>query len=84
MAYFYVLFSVELNCFYVGSTRGSLEERLRRHLSEHKGYTAKAKDWKVVYDEYFEMYVEAYRREKHIKSLKDRKLLIDLINTRPL
>ena len=45
MAYVYILFSETLNKYYVGSTVGLIEERLKKHLSDHMGYTGKAKDW---------------------------------------
>jgi putative endonuclease len=44
MNYFYILYSKELNQYYIGHTSESLEERLRKHLSNHTGFTAKAKD----------------------------------------
>jgi putative endonuclease len=42
MNYFlYILFSEKLNGYYVGYT-DNLEEILRKHLTNHKGYTARA------------------------------------------
>ena len=73
MAYLYVLYSGSLDRFYIGSTRGSLEERLRRHLSEHKGYTGKAKDWIVCYSEFYADYKDASSREQTLKRQKDRR-----------
>ncbi|UZD22227.1 GIY-YIG nuclease family protein [Algoriphagus halophytocola] len=52
--YFYILHSIKLDRFYLGYTCESLDERLRKHLSDHTGFTAKSKDWKLVYqEEYF-------------------------------
>jgi putative endonuclease len=82
MAYLYVLHSEEIDSYYIGSTRGSLPERLRKHLSNHKGYTAKAKDWKVVYEEYYPDYLLANAREKYLKSLKDRNMVEQLIQSK--
>lgn len=56
-----------------------LHERLRRHLSCHKGFTAKAKDWKVNYFECFEEKTEALAREKTIKNWKSKLKIIELI-----
>jgi putative endonuclease len=47
MAITYILFSENLNKYYIGSTRNSMEERLEKHLTNHDGFTAKAKDWKI-------------------------------------
>ena len=66
----YILYSVSLNKFYVGHTGDTLEDRLLKHLSNHKGYTSKAKDWEVVYVEEFETKSLAYKREREIKSWK--------------
>ena len=33
----------------IGHTEQSPQERLRKHLTKHGGFSAKAKDWKVVY-----------------------------------
>jgi putative endonuclease len=44
-----------------------MEDRMTFHLSEHKGLTSKAKDWKVVYTEEINSKTEAIRLEKKIK-----------------
>jgi putative endonuclease len=64
----------------VGSTSLELNQRLRRHLSDHKGFTAKAKDWVIVYSEAFEDVSEARKRELQIKKWKSRTLIERLIN----
>ena len=45
----YILFSQPAEKYYVGFTGDYLDERLRRHNSEHKGFTGQAGDWEVVY-----------------------------------
>jgi putative endonuclease len=47
---FYILYSQSLDRYYIGYCQ-NLQARLDRHLSNHKGFTAKAKDWIVVYTE---------------------------------
>ncbi|MFA7687387.1 MAG: GIY-YIG nuclease family protein, partial [Moheibacter sp.] len=47
-----------------------------KHLSNHKGFTAKTKDWNLVYYEEFGSKSEAYKREREIKGWK-RKILIN-------
>ena len=45
----YILFSFSLDSYYIGHTGSSMEERLRHHLTNHNGYTARAKDWKAAF-----------------------------------
>jgi len=80
MATCYILYSEKLDKYYIGSTEGSNEERLKKHLTDHKGFTGKAKDWKVVYSEILPDKHQALTREKHIKSWKSRKMIEKLIN----
>jgi len=47
----YILFSKSGDSYYIGYTGDHLKERLRKHLTNHKGYTARAKDWIVIYTE---------------------------------
>ena len=77
----YILHSSSLNKFYVGHTGDDLGQRIRRHLSDHKGYTGKAKDWSLVYSEIFEEKVAAGRREREIKGWKSSAKIKGLINT---
>ena len=70
MSYFYILFSETLDKFYIGHTTEQLEERLRKHLSDHSGYTARTKDWTIVYFEEYQSKSLAYRRELEVKKWK--------------
>jgi len=79
MAFVYILFSTSLDKYYIGCTSSSLEERLRRHLSDHHGFTAKAKDWRIVYSEHFPDKALALKREKEIKSWKSKGIIEKLI-----
>jgi len=82
--YLYILFSKSLGSYYIGYTGDSLKERLRKHLTNHKGYTARAKDWVVVFTEKFSSKAEAYSRERKIKSWKSKIKIKELIkNYRP-
>ncbi len=73
MFFVYILNSNNLNQFYIGYTSMILEDRLRRHLSSHKGFTARTKDWKIVYFETFENKTDAILREHEIKIGKVKK-----------
>jgi putative endonuclease len=79
MHYTYILFSQSANKYYIGATSDDLQERLRRHLSNHKGFTGKHSDWTMVYHETFESFSEALAREKEIKKWKSRKKIELLI-----
>ena len=48
--YVYILYSRLLDKYYIGHSGSALEERLQKHLSQHKGFTAKVKD---VADDFF-------------------------------
>jgi len=50
-------------------------------LSNHDGFTAKAKNWKVVFTESFECYDLAAQKEKTIKGWKSRKMIQKLIES---
>ena len=75
----YILFSVILNKYYVGYTGDDLNERLRKHNSNHKGFTGKTGDWKIVYQESFQLKSDASNREIEIKKWKSRKKIELLI-----
>ena len=79
MPYFtYILYSESLDRYYVGSSQ-DLQERLRRHRSNHKGYTGKADDWAIAYFETFDEKADATARERTIKRWKSRKMIEQLI-----
>ncbi|OMQ11655.1 GIY-YIG nuclease family protein [[Flexibacter] sp. ATCC 35103] len=80
MSYFYILYSKSLDQYYIGHTSESLEERLRKHLSNHSGFTAKVKDWTVIYFEEFETKSLAYKRELEVKKWKSSVRVKKLIN----
>jgi putative endonuclease len=75
----YILFSKSRNRYYIGSTGDNLTERIRRHNSAHKGFTANTTDWKHVYTEKFDSKIEALKRERQIKSWKSRLMIENLI-----
>jgi putative endonuclease len=79
MYFFYILFSEGLNKYYIGHT-ANLEERIKKHNSNHKGFTGKLSDWKVVYCEEFSSKSLAYAREREIKNWKSRTRIEKLID----
>ena len=79
LATFYILFSADADKYYIGHTTELIEIRLRKHLSDHSGFTDKFKDWKLVYTESYESKEFAYKREREVKLWKSRKRIEKLI-----
>jgi putative endonuclease len=81
MFYTYILYSKKRDCYYIGSTSDALEQRIRRHNSNHKGFTGHTGDWQLLYSEEFETKKLALTREKKLKAWKSRKRIEALINS---
>ncbi len=75
----YILYSREADKYYIGCTEDTITERLRRHLSNHRGFTSRAKDWALVYSEIFDTKTEAVKRERELKGWKSRIRIKELI-----
>ena len=71
-AIFYILYSDTLDRYYIGHTEDDMKERLRRHNSNHKGFTGKVSDWTIVYSEKHGSKKDGYAREREVKSWKSR------------
>ena len=76
--FLYILYSPSKDRFYVGYC-SDLDERLKKHNSNHKGFTGKTGDWSIVYHEVFDTKDKAYKREREIKAWKSRILILNLI-----
>jgi len=76
----YILHSKLLDKFYIGFTGDNVQARLTKHLANHKGFTAKAKDWTVVYTEIFSSKAAAMKREKKLKGWKNSAKIKELID----
>ena len=79
MYYVYILYSKALDRYYIGYCK-DVVSRLSKHLSNHIGYTGRAKDWEVVYQEPYEDKRSAMCREREIKGWKSRRMLERLMN----
>jgi len=81
MPYFsYILYSNQRDRYYIGSC-SNLEERIKKHNTNHKGFTGKTGDWILRYKETFNTVEEARKREAEIKKWKSRKLIEKLIGS---
>ena len=79
--YLYILYSSTADKFYIGFTGDELIERLRKHNSNHSGFTGKFNDWQIMYSEIFESKKAVMSREKEIKGWKSKNKIISLINS---
>ncbi|MFA9392630.1 MAG: GIY-YIG nuclease family protein [Prolixibacteraceae bacterium] len=80
-AYIYILFSENMNRFYVGVTQKSVEQRLDKHNTHAYGrhrYTASDTDWCVFFVIEVNNYSHAVRIERKIKSMKSRTYIYNL------
>ena len=75
----YIIYSSTADKFYIGFTGDEMDERLRKHNSNHKGFTGRFKDWQIVYTEIFTTKQDAMLREKEIKSWKSRSKIQNLV-----
>ena len=65
----------------MGFTGDPLQERIRKHNSNHKGFTGRTGDWVLKYSENYEQKTIAIKREREIKNWKSRKLIEKLISS---
>jgi putative endonuclease len=74
----YIIYSESLDKYYIGST-ANLADRIYKHNTIHKGFTAAGKPWKLVYSELYPSKAEAMARERQFKRWKNRSRLESLI-----
>ncbi len=75
----YILHSSFLGSYYIGSCK-NVEERLKKHLNNRKGYTSRTKDWQIKYTEKFLNKTDASVKEKQLKKWKNKERLKQLID----
>jgi putative endonuclease len=76
----YILQSEKSGQYYIGQT-SDLKERLRRHTEGRVRATKGATPWMLIYTEEFVTRGEAVRREREIKSKKNRAFIDRLIES---
>lgn len=77
--YVYILKSITLNKFYIGQTN-NLERRLSYHNSGYSKSTNSGMPWNLVYKKLFLSRAEAMKREKQLKSYKNKSYLEKIID----
>ena len=81
MFWTYILYSESFDKYYIGFTH-DLQKRLIAHNHpKNKGYTRKYKPWRLVYSMAFNNKKEAMNHETHLKSLKSKNALVNMIMT---
>ncbi len=64
----YILYSLAFDKYYVSYTGDLMQERLRKHNTNHKGFTGKANDWTVVYIEFFDTKKQRWQEKAKLKT----------------
>ena len=78
----YIIRSEKLDKYYIGSSSNP-EKRLAEHNYGKANFTSKGIPWKLVCTESYDSKQEAQKRERHIKSMKSRKYIEQLIGKQP-
>jgi len=79
MCFAYILYSHSRDKYYIGSTCDTLPERIRKHNTNHKGFTGDYGDWNLVHSEPYPNVSLIRKRENEIKNWKSRKMIEALI-----
>jgi putative endonuclease len=76
----YILYSKIIDQYYIGSTE-NLEVRLDQHKRHvfQRAFTKRAEDWVIFHLIECQSIIQALKIEKHIKSNRSRKYLLDLV-----
>jgi putative endonuclease len=80
MFYAYILYSTIRDKYYIGSTI-NLTERLKKHNTNHAGFTGHTGDWCIVWSETFGNLKDARLKENRIKKWKSRIMIEKLIES---
>jgi len=77
--FLYILQSESTSRYYIGQTQ-DVTERVAYHDSNYSKSLKNRGPWKLVYTEEFETRSEAVRRERQLKSWKDRRMIEKLLS----
>ena len=75
----YIIYSAQLDKYYVGYTSNAIDDRIRKHNCNHKRFTGGKGDWKLMLREIYSSKSDALKREKQIKGWKSRKMIEKLV-----
>jgi putative endonuclease len=74
----YIIYSQTKNRYYIGSSK-NIKERLIRHNAGATKSTKPGRPWSIVYFEKFESKSDAIKREFHLKRMKSKIFIENLI-----
>jgi putative endonuclease len=77
----YILQSIISDKYYIGQT-SNLERRLFYHNSGYSKSTKSGIPWELVYKEEYQSRAEAMKREKQLKSYKNKSYIENIIQNR--
>jgi putative endonuclease len=76
----YIIYSERIDKYYIGFS-SNVQERLRKHNRNSKGFSFSGRPWIMVYSEVFENKKDAMGREKQLKRWKNRERLVSLVKS---
>lgn len=76
---FYILYSFSKDTYYIGFRGDVIEDKIRKHNANHKGFIGSVGDRVLKYSEIYNTKVEVCKRELQVKKWKSRKLIEELI-----
>jgi putative endonuclease len=79
--YTYILYSQQLDKFYIGATSLQMSERLERHLRSYYGkskFTSHTDDWILYFEIACKSFSQAQKIERHIKRMKSKTYIRNL------
>ena len=76
----YIIYSQKIDKYYIGFSSNVLD-RLCKHNTNSKGFSATGRPWIIVYSETFNNKKDAMNREKQLKKWKNRERLKTLIKS---
>ena len=75
----YVLYSTVHNKIYIGYTSDLIDRFHSHNEFATKGYTIKFRPWELIYVEFFDLKLDAIKREKELKSSRGRDFIRNTI-----
>ena len=74
----YIIYSQSIDKYYIGFS-SNIQERLRKHNCNSKGFSASGRPWLLVYTELFDSKKDAMARESQLKKWESRVSIEHLI-----
>jgi putative endonuclease len=79
MYWTYIIYSDKYDKYYIGFTHDLIGRLAAHNHLKNKGYTKKFRPWRIVYSKMFNTKKSAMEHEKHLKSLKSKNAIQELL-----